>query len=65
MVAYVYQLSIYNKQMIGGIGLSVTETTFDSLSVISWPSALLVEETGVHRGGGTLFHHNSKTNVIK
>jgi len=50
--------------MIGGIGFGVTETTFNSLSVISWPSALLVEETEVHRGG-TLFHHNSKTNNIE
>ena len=33
--------------MIGGIGFWVTGATFNSLSVISWRSVLLVEETGV------------------
>jgi hypothetical protein len=37
--------------MIGGIGFWVTGATFNSLSVISWRSVLLVEKTGVHRGG--------------
>ena len=41
--------------MIGGIGFWVTGATFNSLSVISWRSVLLVEKTGVHRGGGGLF----------
>ena len=41
--------------MIGGIGFWVTGATFNSLSVISWRSVLLVEKTGVHRGGGGSF----------
>jgi hypothetical protein len=41
--------------MIGGIGFWVTGATFNSLSAISWRSVLLVEKTGVHRGGWGLF----------
>jgi hypothetical protein len=32
-----------------GVGLMVFNTTFNSISVISWGSVLLMEETGIPR----------------
>jgi hypothetical protein len=37
------------KDQISGFGLIVFNATFNNISVISWRSVLLVEETGVRR----------------
>ena len=40
----------FNYTWLIRVRIMVFNTTFNNISVISWPSVLLVEETGVHGG---------------
>ena len=44
---YDFDLSFFVDNIVG---VMIFNATFNNISIISWQSALLVEETGVHGG---------------
>jgi hypothetical protein len=45
----IFQLIIADSFIVGGDRVMVFNATFDNISVISWQSVLLMDETGVLR----------------
>jgi hypothetical protein len=59
-----YRSSICLQDKIQGVRFMVFNVTFNNISVISWMSVLLVEETGIHGENTDLPQVTDKLNHI-